>query len=138
MTTGIEAGILDALLFRLSQFTTALDISYPGIEFTPSGNHLIARVIPNTVSQVTFGDAGFNRYEGLFQIDVVWQKGVGIIAPAEEVSSVVAHFKRGTAIIRNGLTVTMRPPRTAQPIPDGGWLRFPVIVPWFTDTLNPT
>lgn len=138
MTTGIEAGILDALLFRLSQFTTSLDIFYPGIENTPDGNYLEARVVPNTVFQSTFGDAGFNRHEGLLQIDVVWKKGNGIIAPAEEVSLVVAHFKRGTAIIRNGLTVTTRPPRTAQPVPDGGWLRFPVIIPWFTDTLNPT
>ncbi len=138
MTTGIEAGIFDALLFRLTQLTTTLGILYPGLETTPDENHLEARIVPNSVFQVTFGDAGFNRHEGLMQIDVVWQKGVGIIAPAEEASLVVAHFKRGTAIVRNGLTVRTRPPRMSQPIPDGGWIRLPVIVPWFVDTLNPT
>ena len=138
MTTGIEAGIFDALLFRLSELVTTLDVFYPGIESTPVGNHLDARIVPNTVFQSTFGDEGFNRHEGLMQIDVVWKKGVGIIAPAEEASLVVAHFKRGTSITRNSLTVRTRPPRMSQPVPDGGWIRLPVIVPWFADTLNPT
>ena len=137
MTLGIEAGILDALLFRLSEYTTTLDIAYPGIEFTPDGNHIEAQILPNTVNQVSLGTNGYNRHEGLMQITVVWKSGAGVIAPAEIASEIVAHFKRGTAIIRNGLTVKTRPPRTTQAIPDGGWLRFSVIIPWFVDSLNP-
>lgn len=137
MTTGIEAGIVDALLFHLSTLTTTLDIAYPGIEFTPDGNYIEAHVLPNTVKQTTFGASGFNRHEGLAQITVVWKTGQGVIAPTEVASLIVAHFKRGTAIVRNGLTIRLQPPRTTQPIPDGGWLRLPVFVPWFTDTANP-
>ena len=136
-TTGIEAGILDALLFRLSSYTTTLDIAYPGFEFTPDGNYLEAQIVPNTVVQSSLGTNGYNRHEGLMQITVVWKTGAGVIAPAEIASEIVAHFKRGTAITRNGLTVKTRPPRTTQAIPDGGWLRFPVIIPWFVDSLNP-
>ena len=136
-TTGIEAGILDALLFRLSSFTTTLDIAYPGFDFTPDGNYLEAQIVPNTVVQSSLGTNGYNRHEGLMQITVVWKTGAGVIAPAEIASEIVAHFKRGTAITRNGLTVKTRPPRTTQAIPDGAWLRYPVIIPWFTDTLNP-
>ena len=138
MTTGIEAGIADALLFHLSTLTTTLDIAYPGIEFTPDGNYIDAQVLPNTVDQSSLGADGFNRHAGLFQATVVWKAGQGIIAPTEIASQIVAHFKRGTAIVRNGLTVRTRPPRTTQPIPDGGWVRIPVIVPWFVDTTNPT
>ena len=137
MTVGIEAGILDALLYHLSTYTTTLGIAYPGIDFTPDGNHIEARIIPNTVTQATLGDNGYNRHEGLMQITVVWATGAGIIAPAETVSEIVAHFKRGTTITRNSLTVRINPPRTAQPLPDGGWIRYPVIVPWFCDSLNP-
>jgi hypothetical protein len=135
--TGIEAGILDALLDRVRTFATTLPIAWPDVAFTPVDSYLEVAVIPSTVDQVSLGSDGYNRHRGLLQIDVVQRSGGGIIAPTEIASQLVAHFKRGTAIARNGLTVRTSPPRTAQSIPDDGWTRLPVIVPWFVDTLNP-
>ncbi len=138
MTTGIEAGIIDALLFRMSEFTTILEISWPNIDTVPDGNYLDVSIIPNTVDQSSFGADGFNRHDGLMSVSVLWEKGVGVILPAEEASLIVAHFKRGTVIVKNGVSVRTGPPRIAQAFPDGSRMRLPVIIPWSVDTLNPT
>lgn len=138
MTTGIEAGIVDALLNHLVGFTTTLEIAWPGLDITPDGDYLDVSIIPNTVIQSSFGTDGFNRHDGLMSIGVLWKKGVGVIAPAEEASLIVAHFKRGTVITKNGVSVRTGPPRTAQAISDGSRMRLPVIIPWSVDTLNPT
>jgi len=138
MTTGIEAGILDALLYHLSTYTTTLDIAWPNVDYTPNGeNYLEVQVVPNTVVQVSLGDNGYNRHNGLMQITVVWKQGEGVIAPGEIASAISAHFKRGTAINRNSLVVRTFPPRTASAMPDGAGVRLPVIVPWFCDTPQP-
>lgn len=136
MTTGIEAGILDALLNHMASYTTTLEVVWPGVSRTPDGNYLDVTVVPNTVEQSSLGSAGFNRHAGLMLVGVLWAKEAGIVDPAEEASSIVAHFKRGTVITRNGVSVRTGPPRTAQALPDGSRMRLPVIIPWSVDTAN--
>ena len=135
---GIEDGILDALLDHLSTLSTTLPIAWPDLPFTPVDSYLEAFVTPNVVNQVTLGKDGHNRHEGLMQVNVVQKSGSGVISSAGVGSTIVAHFKRGTVISKNGLNVRTRPPRIAQPIDDSrGWTRMPVIIPWFVDSPNP-
>lgn len=141
--TTVEAKIADALLTYLGTLTLsqALPIAMPNVDFTPpaGGKYLSAAHLPNATSQVTLGDNGFNRHIGLLQVSVVWPQNAGDIEPKEIAGQVVAHFKRGTVISHDGITLRIvQPPSVAPAIPDPPGYQIPVTIPYMIDAANPS
>lgn len=138
--SGIEAGIADALYWRLSQLTLtpAQPIAWPNVEFTASGDYLAASLLPAETDVASLGVDGFNRHAGLFQVSAFTTEGAGEIGLRSTASEVAAHFKRGTVITRNDLSVRIFTPPTVGPaLPEPGWLSIPVTVRWRCDAQNP-
>ncbi len=141
MATYPETKILEGFAARLAAltFTPALPVSYPNISFSPpaSGKYLRARHLPNTTQQISLGSTGFNRHQGLFQIDVMWPLGVGETAPKEIAGKIIDHFKRGTEFTRESLLIRIpEPPSVAPALVDGVSYMVPVSIRYQADAAN--
>lgn len=135
MPAGIEARIADILLTHLGTLTLApaVPVSYPGIPFTPpSGTYLEATIHQNTTLDHFIGDDSTSEYRGLLQVSVRTPAGAGIIAPMDLAGKVAEHFKRGTVLSKDGLTVrVLKTPDIAGPLQEPDRLHVPVTVTWF-------
>lgn len=141
MATYPETKILEGFAARLAAmtFTPALPVSYPNRSFTPpaSGKYLRARHLPNNTTQISLGSTGFNRHQGLFQIDVMWPLDSGEVAPKEIAGQIIAHFKRGTEFTREGLLIRIpEPPSVAPALVDGVSFMIPVTIRYQADAAN--
>lgn len=142
MATGIESKILEAFLSRLSSLslTPAMEVAWPDKPFDPpEQGYLRATHVPNTVTQVTLGDAGQNRYRGIYQVSVFWKRGATEIVAREKADLVAAHFKRGTTLSNGGLSIRIyTPPVVAQTFEDGPYTQTPVTIRYQVDSANPS
>jgi hypothetical protein len=136
MATGKLAQIMDALFARAALLATtapALPIAWPepAETFTPpaDGKYLQVSFYPNRPAWE--GVSSGRLDQGLLQIDVVWPKNAGLIAPAQVAAQIEAHFPKGAAYVSGATKVTItREPWTAQPLPDANEVRLPVTISW--------
>ena len=142
MSDTIETKIDSALFGRLATLTLppTHQIAWPTVNMTPTGQHLRVDNLWNDPRTVTLGDAGKNRYVGLFQVSVAWPVNLGAIGPADVAGAIAAHFKRGTVMTHEGINVrVVRPPlRLPAFTEDNTWYVIPVRVPYQADAANPS
>lgn len=142
MADFVETSIAEALFARLATLvlTPAMEIAWPNISFDPpTAGYLRATPVPNLASQVTLGDAGKNRFGGLFQVDVFWPQNDGIRPALERAGAVAAHFKRGTVLTRDGINVRItRPPEVRPHLQSPPYLQVPVMIRYQADAANPS
>jgi hypothetical protein len=141
MATGIEAKIFEGLMVRLGTLSTSpsMPIAYPNVVYDPpETGYLRVTHLPNTTEQVTLGSSGRNRHFGLLQVDVMWPKGAGNVAPMEIAAAVISHFKRGTSFTQNSVLILINsPPSVAPAIDADPYMQIPVTIPYQADTANP-
>lgn len=138
----VEDAIPSALFAHLAALTLspAMPVAWEDVNFTPpSTGYVRATYHPNTVQQITLGDLGINRFIGLFQVDVFWPQGQGIIQPSQRVAAISAHFKRGTDIAGTGVTVRIiQPPQARPALESAPYVQIPVMIRWQADAANPS
>lgn len=130
-----EAMILAMFIDRLGLLTLTppLPIAMPGVTFPESGalptNYLIADLLFNQTRQITLGDDPQQK-RGIFQVTVIWQKGVGLIKPLDAAGAVINHFKN--LVLWAGQTrITIdREPWAASPIQEDNRVSIPVSINW--------
>lgn len=109
MANGIEAKIYNALAYRLSQlvFSPSIPVAWPNVQFSVpvSNKWLQLHEFPAPTVALSVGHDGTNQYTGFIQISVFWPLNTGLVQPNEIASSIISHFKRGTRITLDGVTV---------------------------------
>ena len=118
MASTADAIILDGLCSHLDGLTlsTPLQVAHPDKDFTPpEAGYLKVTHLPNVTTQEELGDAGRNRHMGLFQVSVMWPEGQGGVVPTDIAGEVIAHFKRGTVITQDGVTIHVDKPPYLSP-----------------------
>lgn len=137
MATGKAAQIPDALLARLTTLqvgSPALPIAYPDVGFDPASDAPDGKYI----------DADFKRNvalweglsagvidQGLFQLDVVWPKGAGVIAPNEAAQQVANHFAKDLVLVSGATRVKLnKEPVIASPLIEAHETRIPITISW--------
>lgn len=134
MATGKPAQIADALLARASTLAVgspALPILFPEIHADqPASNKYIeVRVIPNRPAWE--GITSGVQDQGLLQINVVWPKGQGVIAPLEAAQQVMSHFPKGLALVSGATKVRITAePYASQPLAEEDQVMVPVTISW--------
>jgi len=137
--TGIEARIWQALVTRLESLVLSpeLPIAFPGVEFDKpeSGYWLEAAFLPAQSAAVSL--SGWNEYTGVLQIVLVTSSTqTAEVVRQNIVSSIVAHFKRGTVLTEGDQEVRIVQPPYASPSfadPQTPTLtRTPVTVPYWS------
>jgi len=116
-----------ALDNRLNTFAGGYDIAWPNINYEPAGNatFLTPNFIPEETLQVGLGTNGKDETNGIYQIDVVYPAGQGRSSVPD---SVADHFKRGTVMSYNDVSVRVRSVSIAQAITDGAYHFVPISV----------
>lgn len=96
--------IQEALASRIDSMATSLPIADENRKADFNGSaHLEWAVLPGAAAQAFLG--GKNKQTGILQITVVFPKYEGWKAAKQQVDIIAGHFKRGTAIDRNGVRV---------------------------------
>ena len=134
MATHIEAIIVDALCNHMAALTlpVGVGIAWPNVAFEPGNSPYVAvRILKNDPVQprIRFGDEPIRQ--GIMQVTVYTPEGAGIIAQSELAGTIRDHFKRGTKITKDGVTVSIiDEPRVASDIQEPAWSAVPVSISW--------
>lgn len=130
---GVEVDILTAGMQRMSSYTTALPIAWPGTgdgaspSFTPPSSGMWIEVdhFPNDPGNIAWGNDAPSERIGSFGFSVYFETGKGIFAAKREAESIAAHFAKGTVL---GPVIVEREPSIARHVVDGSKGFIPVTV----------
>lgn len=103
------ADISGALDSRLDGFAGSDPVAWPNTAYKPVKDTLYLRpnILPVTANQSGLGAAGLDTHTGIYQIDVFAAAGEGRSAAEVKADALSDHFKRGTDLTYNGLTVRL-------------------------------
>jgi len=130
---GVETSIFSALGDRLQQLvlSPAVPISWPNLSFTPRGAYLRPYPLPARTESMGVSYQSPNDYRGIYQVDVFWPVNQNPISAYECASAIIAHFKKGTKMVRDGISVWVEgPPWQSPPLEEPSWFHVPVNVPY--------
>lgn len=133
------ADIFAGLLARVSTLSVggspALPIAYPehsddGQPFdpetdAPDGRYLDVRIFPNRPRAQ--GLSSMRLDQGLLQVEVVWKKNKGVIAPAAVADEIIAHFPNGLSM---GPAKVNGQPYASAALSANAEFRMPITIPW--------
>lgn len=129
--------IRKALLGRLATLPVSPALPVVDAENTPfkpkvGEAYLEAVFIPNETNTVFVGDRDPKQYQGFLQVTVVTPRLKPPVDPFEVAGTIISHYRKGTRLSGGpGVTVRiLREPWASQPIPDEGWRRVPVSIPY--------
>lgn len=145
MADAVEVAIESALLNRLAAltFSPAIPVSVPNVAFTPPTAApgivwLRGSFLPADTYALGLGYSSTNQHYGIFQVDVFYNQGAGELAPGRIAAAVIAYFKRGTQLTKDGFRVEItKTPYRANMIKDDPWIMIPVSIPYKTYAPNP-
>ena len=128
------AGIQSAIVTRYQSGSFGLTTFYPGKEYDPTADTAHARLwfIPSANDPSSMGGTGLDKISGVAQIDLMYPEGKGIGDALEKADSVASHFQRGRSQVYSGTTVVFNGATVLQPRNEGGWLKVPVSIGWYS------
>jgi hypothetical protein len=123
--------IADALLKRCEDLevgTPSLPVAMPDVSFTPpqDGKYLSVTFRPNAPRWEGVNQGRIDQ--GLLQIDVVWPKDAGVLAPMRIADAVMARFPKGLRLAP-GIKITAAP-YVMQPLLEGNRTICPITISW--------
>lgn len=133
--TGLSDGVPFSVGTCLPAGTTAATTQ----EAFLSNQWIRPTILPGESAQSSLGDFGLNRHDGVFQIDVFVPKGIGWGPAKDRVDAVVSHFKRGTLLTADGISVRIVntwPHRGVDVDDFPGWYMTPVTATFYSFTSN--
>ena len=136
-----QAIAFEALAAHTKAFTNETPTAWPNVDFKrpASGQFYRVQSFPTEANQVELGDAGRNRFRGLWQVSVYVPEGQGLrkgLATAQEAAD---HFKRGTVLEgASGIIVRiLKPPVIGPSITEPPYVQIPVTIEYQFDAANP-
>lgn len=98
-----------ALDTQLSTLSGSSPIAWQNTNYTPAKGTLYLRPtnLPANVNQSGLGSGGYDNHSGIYQIDVFAPISEGRGDAEVKADAVADHFKRGTDLSYNGVTVRL-------------------------------
>ena len=127
--------IKTAFEIKLSQMSPAISTSYESSAFTPVAGvpYQYVQLVPQTPENTVI-DAPFYREQGEIQIFLAYPSNKGTGEVLKRAQAVRDHFKRGTNLVRNGLTILIyRTPTISGSQIVGDRVVVPIIVKYTAD-----
>ena len=128
--TAVQLALFDRLEALTLSPPLEIDWPEPPVTFVPpaDGRYLEVRFFPNVPAFQGLG--GETLDQGLFQINVVWPKNQGEIAPGQIAKAVRAHFAVPLALFHGGTKTKITGTQIAAALKDATELRIPVTISW--------
>lgn len=119
-----------ALDGRLNTMTSVPPVAWDNDTYEPTIGTLYLRPtnIPGDTLQSTLGDTGQDVTNGIYQVDVFAPLGEGKNEATVMADLVADRFKRGTDMVYNSRTVTVRSVSRQAANTSGGWYQIPVVI----------
>jgi hypothetical protein len=154
MPDAVEVAIESALLNQLMAltFSPAISVSLPNVGTAPSrtftppaaesgANWIRATFLPADSFALSVDYGGSNQHYGILQVDCFGYQGDGELSVGRIAASVIAWFKRGTKLTKDGFTVEIgignKIPYRKTTIKDDPWVFVPVCIPYRSFAVNP-
>ena len=135
-----ELNIEQVLNYQLNEFQTAypIDIKYSNTEYEPViGTNYISQVlIPNSNTQASIGPDSCNRLEGIYQLMLNIDSGIGKGTLIPIINNLKTYFKRGTSIIYNGIKVRVTKFAVTAFYEEEAWYRQVIEIEYRSDIEN--
>lgn len=115
-------------------------VAYPNKPFTPVAGkpHLRITNLHSQTVPAGYGDEADNYHTGVFVINVFYPENKGTTEPGDLVGALIAHFKRGTAMPGDDITVHVDgPPWRSPPLQPPQWYQLGINIPWYCYAPNP-
>lgn len=134
----IHSAILNALSLHYAEFEHELVTARfdAGIKISPpdEGLWLEAALIRNDPQQPFLAHDSTVFERGVYQVGVCDRKGFGEVPSSEVAEAVAAHFKAGTKLTQEGITVQInRRPTVQAMVPFETKIMTPVSIPFFVE-----
>lgn len=122
-----------ALDTRLESMSGGYSIAWPNIPFEPEAGTVYLRptFLPAETLQAALSDNGKDITVGIYQVDVFNPAGSGRSAIPDTIAD---HFKRGTNLTYNGITLRIQSVSILSATIDGSWQQVPVSISFYTYT----
>lgn len=122
--------IESAFAERLTQYTALNDIqvAWPNVSCRPVIGTAYLRVdhSPGEPLQAEIGPEGRNVHVGFYQITLVYPAGTGTLGAGTIRDEIVDHFKRGTVLSSDGVSLTITRAFPGSMMTDPDWVRIPI------------
>ena len=127
-----------ALLTHLELMSGVIEVAGDNLEFEPvEGVPYLETFILHANGEVaTLGNTGYDRYPGVFQINLRYPKGSGSKDQNDMATLIKNRFRRGLSLVSGGVTVRTLANGLGPVIPDRQWDVRPFSVTFFTDIQN--
>ena len=124
------SAIRAAFAARLLAFPSVPSIAWENVAFTPVAGvtYLQPELLPAEPVQAEIGTNGGNHHFGIYQISIKAPAGGGIGTAATLRDGLLDHFKRGTQLVYNGLTVQIEKAFTGPALQDTDRLHIPISI----------
>lgn len=140
MADYVETKIYQGLVAQLKSLGLSEPIKHANVDSEPpsSGGYLQVNHLPATTQRRGIEPGASNWHTGLFQVSVFWPAGQGLVKPMEVAGEIIAGFKHGTSITREGQVIRIdEPPYINPAVQEGDWVSIPVRVPYWASAPNP-
>jgi len=101
--------ISSALDSRLNTLSGSSPVAWQNTVYNPTKATLYLRPtnLTGLTRQAGLGTAGIDEYLGVYQIDIFAASGKGRKSAEAKADAIADHFKRGTDLVYNGITVRL-------------------------------
>ena len=125
-----ETKIRAAFVTKLQAFPSLPSVAWENISFTPTAGttYLAPFLLPGEPIQAELGVAGQNRHTGIYQISIYAPAGKGVSAINTLRDGLVDHFKRGTLLTYDGITVQVQKAWPGPMQQETGWIHTPITI----------
>lgn len=131
----MDEWIAHSILVESFQALNLSPIAYEQREFTPPADGSTWYGIHNLPAErvpATLGDAGDDRYAGVFQIDVSTEQGQGVRPALTKAAAITAHYRAGRSFTRGANSVRIERSQASPARRDSVRLVVSVSVYWET------
>ena len=136
MSYRIINDILEAQVAAISDFIqiisenetiTRTSSSSVGVHTVP---YCKTTLLPAQTENLSLGDGGFDKFHGLFQIDLFYPTNNGTDGTNYKVDQIITAFPKGSLITSNGVTLRIRNHWRESSLEGSNWYQTPVIIQW--------
>jgi hypothetical protein len=124
------AGVSAALSGHLNAMTNKPPVAWENASYKPVEGVTFIRetILPSDTIQGSLGSTGYDQHLGVYQVDVFAPAGKGKGEAIQMADSIADHFKRGTDLTHNGVTVRLGNVSRRSGLRDGSWWIVPVSI----------
>ena len=133
-----QSDIRKALEIKLAALPGGWPIAYENDGFIPvkGTSWLKSTLLISSVTPITAGPKGYNRWIGYLQVSVFVDAKKGPGAADAKVDSLMLHFSKGLVLTQNSKHIQIEQASSSKGPSEPDWFSLIVFIPWFANIMD--